>query len=132
LEMLFANFEIQHVTGEIDEEVYQREIGPLSMGLDAAKHELDAIREAMNQLSSDTQIPATNVVAQQEIGSQSSEVSQAEVTQETVPMKEEKLDKPAVDLMEASETGCTETQQEKQQETLQSTEESKPTEEKKV
>jgi hypothetical protein len=52
LEMLFANFEIQHVAGEVEEEVYQREIGLLSTGLEAARHELDAVNEAVNQLSS--------------------------------------------------------------------------------
>ncbi len=86
LEMFFANFEIQHVTGEVDEEVYQREIALLSMGLETAKHELDAIREAANQLSSAAQIPATNVVVQQEIEQQPQEVSQpkAEVVEEQV------------------------------------------------
>jgi chromosome segregation ATPase len=52
LETLFANFEIQHVAGEVEEEVYQREIGLLSTGLEAARHELDAVNEAVNQLSS--------------------------------------------------------------------------------
>jgi len=133
LEMLFANFEIQHVTGEVDEEVYQREITPLSMGLETAKQELDAIKEAMNQLSSDTQIPATNVVAQPEIEPQPSEVSQAEAetAKETVlAVEEEKLPKPEVDVIEACKTDSAKTEQEKQQETLQSTEESKQTEEK--
>jgi polyhydroxyalkanoate synthesis regulator phasin len=52
LETLFANFEIQHVAGEVEEEVYQREIGPLSTGLETARHELEAVNEAVNQLSS--------------------------------------------------------------------------------
>ncbi|MFX0108394.1 MAG: CdvA-like protein, partial [Candidatus Hodarchaeota archaeon] len=33
LEVLLANFEIQHVTGEIEEEVYQREVNMLTIGL---------------------------------------------------------------------------------------------------
>jgi chemotaxis protein histidine kinase CheA len=52
LETLFANFEIQHVAGEVGDEVYQREVGLLSTGLEVARHELDAVSEAMNQLSS--------------------------------------------------------------------------------
>ncbi len=51
LEILLANFEIQHVTGEVDDEVYQREISVLSMGLETSKNELDAMKEASNQLS---------------------------------------------------------------------------------
>jgi hypothetical protein len=50
LESILANYEIQHVIGEIDEDVYQREINLLSTGLESAKHELDTIREAISQL----------------------------------------------------------------------------------
>ncbi len=50
LETLLANYEIQHVVGEIDEEIYQREINLLATGLDTAKHELDTIKEATTQL----------------------------------------------------------------------------------
>jgi hypothetical protein len=50
LESILANYEIQHVIGEIDEEVYQREITLLTTGLESAKHELDIIKEAINQL----------------------------------------------------------------------------------
>ncbi|MEM4243780.1 MAG: CdvA-like protein [Candidatus Bathyarchaeia archaeon] len=52
LETLLANYEIQHVIGEIDEESYQREITLLSTGLETAKRELTAIKEAINQLCS--------------------------------------------------------------------------------
>jgi len=50
LETLLANYEIQHVVGEIDEEVYQREANLLSTGLESAKRELGIIKEATNQL----------------------------------------------------------------------------------
>ena len=52
LEMLVANFEIQHVTGEVEDEDYLRETGLLSLGLEKARNELDAITETANQLSS--------------------------------------------------------------------------------
>jgi hypothetical protein len=52
LETLFANYEIQHVVGEIEEEVYQREINLLSTGLESAKRELEIIKDAANQLCS--------------------------------------------------------------------------------
>jgi len=52
LEILLANFEIQHVMGEINEEKYQREVDLLSAGLENARQELAAIQEAVNQLSS--------------------------------------------------------------------------------
>jgi hypothetical protein len=52
LEMLVANFEIQHVTGEVEDEDYLRETGLLSIGLEKARSELDAITGTANQLSS--------------------------------------------------------------------------------
>jgi hypothetical protein len=51
LEILLANFEIQHVTGEVDDEVYQREIAVLSVGLETSRNELDAMKDAADQLS---------------------------------------------------------------------------------
>ncbi len=52
LEKLLANFEIQHVGGEIEEEVYQREITLLSMGLESTRQELNAIKETIEKLTS--------------------------------------------------------------------------------
>jgi len=59
LETLLANYEIQHVVGEIDEESYQREITLLSTGLETAKRELEIIKEAINQLCSPAEAPIT-------------------------------------------------------------------------
>ena len=50
LEMLLANYEIQHVVGEIDDEIYGRELGLLSNILDNTKTELGSIKDATNQL----------------------------------------------------------------------------------
>jgi len=50
LETLLANYEIQHVVGEIDEDMYQREITLISTGLESARHELNVIKEATSQL----------------------------------------------------------------------------------
>lgn len=52
LEMLLANFEIQHVTGEVDDDVYERQVDLLSVGLENARQELDMVRDALGQLSS--------------------------------------------------------------------------------
>jgi len=113
LEMLFANYEIQHVAGEVDDEVYQREIGLLSTGLEAARHELDAVNEAVSQLSSG------NPSAEQEIEVQVAEKqnSQPEVKfleQPSSAEKEESAEPPT----------------EPRQETVQGTEESVKTEDK--
>ena len=132
LERLLANFEIQHVTGEVDDEVYQSEIGILSMGIETAKHELDVVREAVNQLSSGMQISSTEVVVEQKIEPQSAEneVSQpkVEVVEETVSVVEEKLSESPVEPVEVKEVDSFQAQQENKQETSQSTEESQSTE----
>jgi hypothetical protein len=121
LEMLLANFEIQHVTGEVDEEVYQSEIGILSMGIETAKHELDVVREAVNQLSSGMQISSTEVVVEQKMEPQSAET---EVSEPKVEVVEEKLSEPPVEPVEVKEVDSFQAQQE----TSQSTEESQSTE----
>ncbi|MGQ9624773.1 MAG: CdvA-like protein [Candidatus Bathycorpusculaceae bacterium] len=96
LEMLLANFEIQHVTGEVEEEVYQREITLLSMGLEHAKHELNAIMEATNQLSNSIQTFMT--AAKQE-------ETQPQPTQVPQPETEQKPSETTVEFVEAKETG---------------------------
>jgi Na+/phosphate symporter len=53
LEILLANFEIQHVADEVDDETYQRETELLSTGLETAKKELDDVQYAVTQLSND-------------------------------------------------------------------------------
>jgi len=121
LEMLLANFEIQHVTGEVDEEVYQHEMGILSIGIETAKHELDVVREAVNQLSSGIQILSTEVAVEQKIEPQSAET---EVSQPKVEVVEEKLPEPPVEPVEVKEVDSFQAQQE----TSKSAEESQSTE----
>jgi hypothetical protein len=109
LEMLLANFEIQHVTGEVDEEVYQREIGILSMGIETAKQELDIVKEAVNQLSSGMQISSTEVVVEQKMEPQS---ERTEVSEPKVEVAEEKLPEPPIERVEVKETDSFQAQQE--------------------
>ena len=82
LETLLANYEIQHVVGEIDEEFYQREINLLSTGLESAKRELNVIKDATIQLCPPVEEPTIEP-------SLSAEENVAEVVQtepvETVP-----------------------------------------------
>lgn len=100
LETLLANFEIKHVMGEVDEEIYQRETELLSMGLETARRELDVTKETVNQLSSGIQIPEVTAptptpetIAPQEIETPPAEEVTAiqpevEVTEETVSTAE--------------------------------------------
>jgi len=73
LEMILANYEIQHVTGEIDENTYQLEINLLANGLTTAKHELENIIDATNHLCN----PEVPVAAPEPIASPQIEVAPA-------------------------------------------------------
>ena len=156
LETLLANFEIKHVTGEIDEEIYQRKTELLSIGLETARQELDVTKESVNQFSGDIQIteaitppPTPETITPQEIETQPAEEVTAiqpevEVTEEIVPTEEaetegevaEEAEEEAVEesppeysvaSVEASEAESSENP-ETSQETLQSPEESQSTE----
>ena len=156
LETLLANFEIKHVTGEIDEEIYQRKTELLSMGLETARQELDVTKESVNQFSGGIQIteaialpPTPETITPQEIETQPAEEVTAlqpevEVTEEIVPTEEaetegevaEEAEEEAVEesppeysvaSVESSEAESVENA-ETSQETLQSPEESQSTE----
>jgi len=90
LEMLLANFEIQHVTGEVDDEVYQREISLLSIGLDNARQELGTIKDSICQLSTAMQVPQTEMATcDQEVKTETSETPNTiEVVPEPKPTAE--------------------------------------------
>jgi len=123
LETLLANYEIQHVVGEIDEEIYQREINLLSTGLESAKHELDIIKEATNQISppveattTEPSLPAeeNEVVQNEDVENISDAPEEVEVATEPAPqepvvtMEETVPEEPAI---ESSDTMPEETPQ---------------------
>ena len=81
LEKLLANYEIQHVVGEIEEEMYQREITLISTGLESARHELNIIKEATSQLCPTIEAPTAEpdlALEENEV-----EVAQSELTEES-------------------------------------------------
>ena len=85
LEMLLANYEIQHVVGEVDEDTYQHEITLLGNGLETAKHELDIIQEAATQLCSPVQVPAAAPIPEVAPAAPTIEVTPPAPTPEAVP-----------------------------------------------
>lgn len=102
LEILLANFEIQHVTGEVDEDTYHRETELLGTGLETAKKELDDVQYAVNQLSSDEmneqdvepaqiQAPEPEVEFSEESPqmTEKEQIEPAEAVVETIQCKEE-------------------------------------------
>jgi hypothetical protein len=120
LEILLANFEIRHVTGEIGDEAYQRESDLFASGLDAAKHELEEVKEAADQLATgeftveeeiEQQQPEENVAPQPE----------AKFLEEAAPIAEDKgaetKEEPVVETVTCTEVTASETNTEKEQQT---------------
>jgi len=101
LEMLLANSEIRHVTGEVDEEVYQRESSLLSMGLETARQELGLMRDAVKQLSQGDVVVLEDIKLQ----SNKNDVSEAKI-----------------EVAETTKTGSDEASQERLQEVSQNVE----------
>jgi len=77
LEKLLANFEIQHVGGEIEEEVYQREIALLSIGLESTRQELNAIKETVERLTSPQMAESGTIPQEQEVEQKPAESGEA-------------------------------------------------------
>jgi len=91
LEMLLANFEIEHVTGEMDEEAYQRESIVLSVGLETARQELAIVRGTVIQLLGNEQ----NTIVINEQPTENVEISRSEVTVvEAQPPQTQKPNEP--------------------------------------
>lgn len=142
LELLLANFEIKHVTGEIDEDVYQREISILSTGLEAARQELDTAKEAINQLSSSIPAPTTDTVEPQAETQPTENVElpqpEIEITEETSSAAEFKktpeenveqnLPEPPTEPVESSDQGSFQNEEETQETEQQTQEETQSTE----
>ena len=82
LEKLLANYEIQHVVGEIEEEMYQREITLISTGLESARHELNIIKEATDQLCPTIEAPTAE--PDLAVEENEAEVAQSESTEDSV------------------------------------------------
>lgn len=104
LEMLLANFEIQHVTKELDDDAYQRQSDLLTAGLDTMKQELENVKSGMNQLS--------NSFANVQSENESEPQEPAEVSSTMVDVAEENIstDEP----MQTEDTSVTENPDEPQ------------------
>ncbi len=57
LEMFLANSEIQHVAGEIDDELHERESNAFGLGLDALKQQLDSIKGIVGDIMPEVVTP---------------------------------------------------------------------------
>lgn len=86
LEMFLANLEIGHATGEFSDELYQREGGYLSLGLENAKRELTNIRDTLLSIIPEEVTPAPTPEPSEAVEAETE--AEAEKTEEA-PTEEE-------------------------------------------
>ena len=96
LEMLFADVEISHAVGELDDETYTRQRDTLAAGLDFARRELDSLKEFTLNLET----PSVEQAAEQAVVEAEEQV--AEVTDEGAVEEqvEEQLSTEGVETIE--------------------------------
>jgi hypothetical protein len=119
LEILLANFEIRHVTGEIGDEAYQRETDLFASGLDAAKHELEEVKEAADQLATGEFTIEEEIEQQQE--ENVAPQPETEFLEQAAPIAEDKgaetKEEPVVETVTCTEVTASEANTEKEQQT---------------
>ncbi len=108
LEILLANYEIRHVTGEIDEESYQRDSELLSIGLETARQELEQVKDAADHLA----VGEFPLDEDAEPQTATSEADQTEVKffTETPPAEEKENDQAVVETVTVAEASPTDTE----------------------
>jgi len=136
LELFLASTEIEYAAGEIDEELHQRESNALTIGLEAARQQLNVIKEAMTDFfPKETELvsPSTAAEPMEEAGEETVEIptepqieSPVEATEEVELVSEEVTSEQP---MEAPVTEEAETLPETSAEEIQVTEETTTEEE---
>jgi hypothetical protein len=120
LEILLANFEIRHVTGEISDEAYQRESELFAAGLDTARHELEEVKEAADQLATGDFTPEEEV-EQERLEESEAAQPEAEFLEEATPVAQdesiEAKEEPIVETVTCAEVTATEAKTEEEQKT---------------
>jgi len=138
LEKFLANTEIEYVAGEIDEELRERESSALTLGLEAAKQQLDVIKEAISDLFPEEATfvpPPPPAETVEQVGEETLETpvepqieAPVEVSKEVETVTEEATyEQPTEELVTEEAESLTETPAEEtltEEESLQSSEES--------
>jgi len=105
LEMLFADVEISHAVGELDDETYTRQRDTLATGLDFAKKELDSLKEfTFNLETPSVEQSSEQVVVEAE--EQAAEVTAEGAVEEQI---EEQLSTEGVETIETPQEQSPET-----------------------
>ena len=107
LEILLANFEIEHVSGDVDDDTYNRETELLCTGLEVAKKELDEVQIAASQLSNDDTTPQQELEPPQ-ILQADPEPTVTEQPTETMENEQAATQEPVIETIQIKEASSSE------------------------
>jgi polyhydroxyalkanoate synthesis regulator phasin len=100
LELLLANLEIHHATGEIDDDAYDKQNRAILLGLDATKHDLVDMRNILSKTVSET-VPTPSVPTTPETEEEPEQIAEPEVEDTSVSEFEEQTEDVVEEIVES-------------------------------
>lgn len=100
LELLLANLEIHHATGEIDDDAYDKQNRAIVLGLDATKQDLVDMRNILSKTVSET-VPTPSVPTTPETEEEPEQIAEPEVEDTSVSEFEEQTEDVVEEIVES-------------------------------
>jgi len=100
LELLLANLEIHHATGEIDDDAYDKQNRAILLGIEATKQDLVDIRNILSKTVSET-VPTPSAPTTPETTEEPELIAEAEAEDTSVPEVEEQIEEEVEETVES-------------------------------
>ena len=100
LELLLANLEIHHATGEIDDDAYDKQNRAILLGIEATKQDLVDIRNILSKTVSET-VPTPSAPTTPETTEEPEQIAEAEAEDTSVPEVEEQVEEVVEETVES-------------------------------
>ena len=100
LELLLANLEIHHATGEIDDDAYDKQNRAILLGIEATKQDLVDIRNILSKTVSET-VPTPSAPTTPETTEEPEQIAEAEAEDTSVSEVEEQVEEEVEKTVES-------------------------------
>ena len=100
LELLLANLEIHHATGEIDEDAYDKQNRAILLGIEATKQDLVDIRSILSKTVSEA-VPTPSAPTTPETTEEPEQIAESEAEDTSVSEVEEQLEEELKETVES-------------------------------
>jgi len=100
LELLLANLEIHHATGEIDDDAYDKQNRAILLGIEATKQDLVDIRNILSKTVSET-VPTPSAPTTPETTEEPEQIAESEAEDTSVSEVEEQLEEELEETVES-------------------------------